>query len=1133
MSLAPVKFILRTLVLFPVLYTQASADIVDGLVQQGDVLFNQGRFREAQQLYDQAMETIGDDPRQRLLLCELIQNTAAVLQATGEQNRFYTKFKLADRCKRAAGSPKAEPDLGNLLVNGGFEDGLIPPWGTGHYESDTGKTAFGIWWNSMNARAFMKVDTDRPHAGRRSLRITNYSPSEPHVFTTSSQRIRGLTPNTLYKVTMYVKAEDLSPGALSFAIDAAWTKRLPALRGGTYDWQPYSATINIGHNTQIDFRIIHLSTGSAWLDDIVIQPAQQMDDLQAELQHAESLLDQARFEEALTAYEDLQKRHPDNASVQWQTRRHIGRIHLATGRYQAALTALVPLAEQGHRPLTLDLGDLYSQLGEYDKAETWYRKALKYYEGDQGTTSLVLERLAANHLAQGRTKAAQRAQQQSLRILRHIGDRHGEATALDTLGRIQLREGEEDQAAKSFATAAALARSLDDRRLLADALHLLGETTRRRGHDTTAIDYVDEALALRRAVGDRRGEVESLYLRARLQRQTGRLKDARADFRAAAQLLGEIYARLGGAADSTRQAFLSQFDQFYRDYVDLLLELHEFEGGSLLRDEAFRVAEEARARSFTEMVAETRVAQVLAAGSDDPRFASLLDQERTARLAISELERRRGRLRGDASGAAREALEQGIAEAEQRALIAFAALVDAYPRYAELRRPEPLSLTETQSLLEKDEALLAFFVTDKRTGVWALTRETADLRVISGGRKALAPRVRSWLGILGAPAKALEALAELPRMKNDYPSLEAYYAALEPRRKAWERVAEAFGSFDQDTAYALYKDLIGPLDTQLETKRLVYIVPDDLLYRIPFETLMPSRHAPEPPTREIAGELNGAPFWIARQNLAYLPGAAVLRSLRRLDQGEVVERQPLLAFADPVFESEDESRGFTRGLVLRRLSASGALPEPRLSRLANTAQEARAAAKALGGAEEHIYLREQASERNVKQLPLRNYRHLLFATHGLLAGEFGPGVQPALALSFVGDPENDGLLEMGEVLALDLDADLVVLSACNTGASATEADHGAGYSGLTRSFMYAGADTLVVTLWSVHSQAAENLMSDFYRSLKETPRAEALGDAKRSMIGENGRLMFDENRIAVSTAHPFFWAPFVLVGEGK
>jgi len=102
----------------------------------------------------------------------------------------------------------------------------------------------------------MKIDQDQRHSGRRSLRITNYSPTAPHVFTTISQRIAGLKPNNIYRVTYWAKAQDLAPGAVSFAIDAAWVKRLPTLPSGTYDWQLFSSTVNIGHNDYIDFRIL-------------------------------------------------------------------------------------------------------------------------------------------------------------------------------------------------------------------------------------------------------------------------------------------------------------------------------------------------------------------------------------------------------------------------------------------------------------------------------------------------------------------------------------------------------------------------------------------------------------------------------------------------------------------------------------------------------------------------------------------------------------------------------------------------------------------------------------------------------------------------------------------------------------
>ena len=1116
---------------------QATGADVEAVIQHGDVLFNQADYAGARKRYQHALKQVRDDPARRSSVCELKQNLAAVYQAEGDGGRFYTLFKEADRCTREL-DVRLAGQAGNLLIGGDFEDGLVPPWGTGHYEYSGGETAFGIWWNSLNARAFMKTDTDRPHGGRRALRITNYSPAAPHVFTTTSQRIRGLKPNTVYQVTLAIKAQNLSPGAVFFVVDAAWTKALPSVPAGTYDWQPYSATINIGHNDYIDFRVIQVNTGTVWLDDIVVQPATEIENAQTLLQQAESLFDQARFDEAAQAYGELQKRFADDGGVQWQAQRQLGRIHLAIGQYEKALAELTPLAERGLRPLPLDIGDLHFQLGEYAKAKDWYDKGLVNFKGDQGTTSLVLERLAATYLALGDLASAARAQERALLILRHIGDRHGEAVGLTTLGRIHLRRDDYSRAEGSCAEAVTLARQLDDRQLLSTALRLKAEAAWRAGHHKTARTAIDEALNLGRTIADRRGEVESLYLRARLRRDAGHAGKALADFRAAAQRLNEIYTRLGGMPGSTRRAFLDQFEGFYSDYLDLLLEQYRDKPAPGLATEAFRVAEEARARAFTEMIAETRADQALAATSHDPRFVKLLAKEHAARLSIAELERRRSRLRGDDAGAAREALDRLTAAAEQEASGAFAALAKAYPQYAELRHPAAPGIEETQALLGDDEALVAFFVTAHRTGIWAVTRNAAELSVLAEGRDALASRTLGWLATLTAPVEAYAALAELPPIPTSFKSLDEYNAAMAPRRAAWERLAQAFAAFDADTAHALYQELIGPAGAQIAGKHLIYLVPHDFLYRLPFEALLSAPPPIGPRDGQPAGDPSDkereTPFWVRNQALAYLPGANVLRSLHSIDRETKPGRAPLVAFADPVFDGEQQSEQLGRTALLSNLRAAGALRESRLPRLTDTADEARYAARILEAPEANLYLRERASEYNVKRLPLEHYRYLLFATHGLLAGEFGPGVQPALALSFVGDPDNDGLLEMGEVLGLDLNADLVVLSACNTARAEAGNDRGEGFAGLARAFMYAGADALAVTLWSIQSQAAEQLMSNFYGRLARTPRAQALADAKRAMIEGGQRFVVDdENRIVVSASHPFFWAPFILVGAGK
>lgn len=725
----------------------------------------------------------------------------------------------------------------------------------------------------------------------------------------------------------------------------------------------------------------------------------------------------------------------------------------------------------------------------------------------------MLDRLAALAIMRGDLKAARAEEQQALTILRHIGDLHGQAVALATLSGLQARLGQEQAARTAAEDALQLARRLKDRRLEAELLTLQGESELRSGHADAGLRAVEQALALERASGDARGEVAALYLHARLLRSQGQSTQALTDLRAVVARLRDLYARLGGIPYETRQGFLAQFADLYRDYVDLLLE--QYQQGArptllpTLLEEALQGMEEARSRSFTEMVNEAQAARALE-GSGDAAFARLLGAERSARMELAALTQQRESLAGAAATDAprASALRQQQARAEAAYREAQEALARRYPRYADLKNPAPLSLRALQDLLHPEEVLLAFAVTGQRTAVWAITADSARLAVLSQPRTDLAERVGRFHEALAAPGMVISTGASPTEL------------------------ARAFARFDPAEAYDLYRRLIAPVAPALAGKRRVYLVPDDVLYCLPFEALLTRAWQPESQAGSAA--LAHAPFWVLSQDLSYLPSASVLRSLRTLGKGGAVPPRPLLAFADPVFDAEatpQSARMESQGSRLRGLRAAGALRGASLPRLEETADEARSAATALQARQQDVYLRERASEYHVKHLPLRDYRYLLFATHGLLAGEFRPGVQPALALSFVGDPENDGLLEMGEVLGLDLHADLVVLSACNTVLAPNAQDRGEGFAGLTRSFMYAGARAVVVTLWSVASDTTRDLMSMVYRQLGQGQRALALAQAKRELITHASSVPLGDGH-DVSTAHPFFWAPFILVGEG-
>jgi CHAT domain-containing protein len=194
-----------------------------------------------------------------------------------------------------------------------------------------------------------------------------------------------------------------------------------------------------------------------------------------------------------------------------------------------------------------------------------------------------------------------------------------------------------------------------------------------------------------------------------------------------------------------------------------------------------------------------------------------------------------------------------------------------------------------------------------------------------------------------------------------------------------------------------------------------------------------------------------------------------------------------------------------------------------LSSLPETETELRAMAEYLGADESSIYLRERATESQVKSVTLNQSKVVAFSTHGLVSGELKGLTEPALVLTppEIGTEHDDGLLTASEVAQLKLDADWVILSACNTAAG--DKPGATGLSGLAKAFFYAGARALLVSHWPVESNAATALTTNMFQTLKQNPligRAEAL---RQSMM------TFANNP---KTAHPFFWAPFVVVGEG-
>lgn len=408
------------------------------------------------------------------------------------------------------------------------------------------------------------------------------------------------------------------------------------------------------------------------------------------------------------------------------------------------------------------------------------------------------------------------------------------------------------------------------------------------------------------------------------------------------------------------------------------------------------------------------------------------------------------------------------------------------PNFRQLQAIKPTPTKAVQMALAADEVLVRITRTGERGHVFAVTKDRVTDGVIPLGEAALAVEV----------------------------------AAL---KQAFEIQGGAIRPFDMERSQALYRTLLGPVEAQLAGKRHMILVVGGALLSLPPSLLV---------RRAASAEAYGRAHWLI-DDLAVSIAPSVT-SFVELRNRVIPSPAPyaMLGVGDPVFEGAAALRRGGQGMGALEAHCNRNSPVPAhlirgLAPLPDTAKEVRQVARVLGVESKHLLLGMAAEERALRQIPFNRYRLLYFATHGLLPGELSCENEPGLALTAplktATETDQDGLLAASEIARLDLNADLVVLSACNTGAGAGGKFGGEALSGLANAFFYAGARSLLVSHWQVDSAATADMMVAFFENASTHADRRAAEAFQAAML---------QTRTHPRRSHPFFWAGFTLIGDG-
>jgi CHAT domain-containing protein/Tfp pilus assembly protein PilF len=759
-------------------------------------------------------------------------------------------------------------------------------------------------------------------------------------------------------------------------------------------------------------------------------------------------------------------------------------------------------------PRTLrNIGNVYRSLGEFEEAVNYYNQSIQsimfYRVHNRPEIGLALSGIGGIYSSMGKNQKALECYTQALRYEREHLALSNESLELGNIGWTYFLMGDSRKALDYLNRSLQMSKAIGDRIAEAQTLNNIGRVYDSLGDKQKALEYYHKALPLSRAVSDPSGEALTLLSIARAQRDLDNLNEARANIEQALKIIESLRSKVG--RQELRATYFATVQEYYEFYIDLLMTFNRLDKAAGYDGLALQATERARARSLLELLNEAR------AGISQGIDLELGERERDLIRRLNDKGERLFQLKSD------KHKQEQVTEAEKEInglateLEEIEAEIKAKsPRYAALTQPQPLSLIEIQKLVDEDTLILEYALGTERSYLWMVT--PTSIRSYELPRRseieAAARRVYDLLTARNRQVKSKTAKQREARLKQ----AEAEY---------------------NEAAVILGRMLLGQVASQLKSKRLL-IVADGILQYIPFAALPISENDDLEPL-------------VVRHEIVNLPSASTLGTLRRGIAGRKPAARTVAVLADPVFERDDprvipasKSQKFKN--YVRKSSSAPAFDikslnpdiersardvgiadeDLRISRLPFTKDEAKAIMSLVPDSECRAALDFEASQDIATSKELGQYRVIHFATHGLLNS-----VHPELSgilLSLVDKRGNlkEGFLQLHEIYNLKLPAELVVLSACQTGLG--KEIKGEGLVGLTRGFMYAGAARVMASLWKVDDRATAELMKYFYQGMLGERRLRPAAALREAQIE-----MWKQER----WKHPYYWAAFLLQGEWR